>query len=95
MPGQPPEISFFFFHFIKHIFPGIKRTIKCIIEKNNFIPLYSMKRMGIFIFYDEAGIVDEYIEVLLSSMQDILERLVVIVNGNVRDEGYILCPCIR
>lgn len=48
-----------------------------------------MKRMGIFIFYDEAGIVDEYIEVLLSSMQDILERLVVIVNGNVWDEGYI------
>ena len=40
-----------------------------------------MKRMGIFIFYDEAGIVDEYIEVLLSSMQDILERLVVIVNA--------------
>lgn len=47
-----------------------------------------MKRMGIFIFYDEAGIVDKYIEVLLSSMQDILDRLIVIVNGSVRDEGY-------
>ncbi len=47
-----------------------------------------MKRMGVFIFYDEAGIVDKYIEVLLSSMQGILDRLTVIVNGSVRDEGY-------
>lgn len=49
---------------------------------------YTMKRMGIFIFYDEAGIVDKYIEVLLSSMQDILNRLLVIVNGSVQNEGY-------
>lgn len=47
-----------------------------------------MKRMGIFIFYDKAGIVDEYVEVLLSSMQDVLNHMVVIVNGSVCEEGY-------
>lgn len=47
-----------------------------------------MKRMGIFIFYDKAGIVDEYIEILLSSMQDVLDCLIIIINRSVRNEGY-------
>lgn len=47
-----------------------------------------MKRMGIFIFYDKAGKVDTYVEVLLESILRILERLVIIVNGNIEKKGF-------
>lgn len=47
-----------------------------------------MRRIGIFVFYDALGCVDDYVGVLLASMQKILEELVVIANGRVEDEGY-------
>lgn len=47
-----------------------------------------MNRMGIFIFYDGQGIVDKYIEVLLSSMQEILQKLIIVINGSVQNEEY-------
>ena len=48
----------------------------------------SIKRMGIFIFYDEQGIADDYIDILLNSIGSMLCRLVIIVNGKVREAGY-------
>lgn len=47
-----------------------------------------MKRMGIFIFYDASGLVDRYVEVLLRSMQEVLHKLVIIINGNIKKEEY-------
>ena len=47
-----------------------------------------MKRMGIFVFYDSQGCVDDYIEVLLHSLRDILQKIIIVVNGKVDNTGY-------
>ena len=39
-----------------------------------------MKRLGIFVFYDKAGIVDGYVTYLLSQMKSVLCRLIVVSN---------------
>lgn len=41
------------------------------------------KRLGIFVFYDENGIVDNYIWSLLEAMRDVLTELIVAINGKV------------
>ena len=41
-----------------------------------------MKRIGIFVFYDKAGIADKYIFFLLENMMNVLDDLIIIVNGN-------------
>lgn len=45
-----------------------------------------MKRCGIFVFYNEDGIVGSYVEILLKSMKEILEELIIVVNGMVRED---------
>lgn len=40
-----------------------------------------MKRIGIFVFYDKAGIADDYIFFLLENMMNILDDLIIVVNG--------------
>ena len=47
-----------------------------------------MNRIGIFIFYDSNGQADTYIEILLSAMQEILQKLVIIVNGKINSKDY-------
>ena len=46
-----------------------------------------MKRLGIFCFYDKEGIVDSYIEYLLNELMTVLDKLIVVVNGQVNEEG--------
>ena len=46
-----------------------------------------MKRLGIFCFYDKEGIVDTYIEYLLSELMTVLDRLIIVVNGQVNEDG--------
>lgn len=46
------------------------------------------RRIGIFVLYDEMGIVDEYVEVLLKSLMNVPQELVVIVNGDITENGY-------
>lgn len=46
-----------------------------------------MKRLGIFCFYDKEGIVDSYVEYLLSELMTVLDRLIVVVNGQVSEDG--------
>lgn len=48
----------------------------------------NVNRMGVFIFYDASGIVDRYVDVLLDSMRTVLRKLVIIVNGGIRDKEY-------
>jgi len=48
-----------------------------------------MKRLGIFVFYDDAGVVDRYVERLLEGILLELEKLVIIVNGNITQESKI------
>ena len=45
------------------------------------------KRLGIFVFYDRDGIVDEYVLGLLEDLSGHLSRLVVVCNGNVEQSG--------
>lgn len=42
------------------------------------------KRLGLFCFWDEEGIVDKYVEYLLQELKENLTKLVVIVNGNIK-----------
>ncbi len=42
-----------------------------------------MKRLGVFLFFDKEGIADRYVEYLLNSFDGILNKLVIVVNGDV------------
>lgn len=46
-----------------------------------------MKRLGIFVFYDKDGIVDDYVVYLLKNMKDHLDNLLIVCNGTLTDEG--------
>lgn len=46
-----------------------------------------MKRIGIFFMYDRDGIVDDYIPVMLRDLKKSIERIVVVINGKLTDEG--------
>lgn len=48
----------------------------------------NVKRIGIFAFYDESGYVDEYVEVLLNSIQNLIQRLVIVVSGKIEEKSY-------
>ena len=47
----------------------------------------SMKRLGIFVFFDKQGVVDRYIDTYLNSLAPFLEKVICIVNGTVNDAG--------
>lgn len=51
-----------------------------------------MRRLGIFVFYDQFGIVDKYVEVLLSGILSELNKLYIIINGNITNESE---QCLR
>lgn len=53
-----------------------------ILDKNN------AKRLGIFFFYDAQGIVDRYIDYFLNEYEKCFQKLVVVCNGKLTDEGY-------
>lgn len=42
-----------------------------------------MRRYGIFVFFNEHGKVPQYVEVLLKSIQEVLDKLVIVVNGKI------------
>lgn len=46
-----------------------------------------MKRLGIFCFYDKAGVVDSYVEYLLSELMTVLDKLIIVANGEVNEGG--------
>lgn len=46
-----------------------------------------MKRLGIFVFYDKEGIVDNYVLYLLESLKEHLTNLIIVCNGNVTASG--------
>lgn len=46
-----------------------------------------MKRLGIFVFYDKDGIVDNYIDYLLEDLSKSLSDLIIVVNGILNDNG--------
>ena len=48
---------------------------------------YDINRCAIFVFYDKDGIVDKYITELLKGMKKEVNRLIVVCNGEVCDEG--------
>lgn len=59
------------------------------------------KRMGIFVMYDRNGQMDRYIDFLLSSMQNLFHKLVIVVNGYIQEEElsrlkkYTQCLFVR
>jgi lipopolysaccharide biosynthesis protein len=44
-------------------------------------------RLGIFFFYDEDGIVDDYVTTLLAGFTPFFSELTIVVNGKLTDEG--------
>ncbi|WP_145152821.1 rhamnan synthesis F family protein [Paenibacillus xylanexedens] len=49
-----------------------------------------MKRLGIFVFYDKYGTVDEYVEYLIAELKKVLNELIIVVNGEVDKEGELI-----
>ena len=49
--------------------------------------IYKVKRLGIFVFYDTSGIVDAYVQELLQSLLQELDKLVIAVNGRITDDS--------
>jgi len=45
------------------------------------------KRLGIFAFYNENGIVEDYIPFLLNSIKAVLHQLIVVINGPIQLQG--------
>lgn len=45
------------------------------------------RRLGIFVMYDSEGIVDDYVLYLLKGMSNQLERLIIVCNGFINQEG--------
>lgn len=45
-----------------------------------------MKRLGVFVFYDKNGIVDNYVTYLLSQMSKVLDRLVIVSNCHLQKD---------
>ena len=41
-----------------------------------------MKRLGIFVFYDEDGIVDRYVQYYLEQMSFVLDRIIIVSNSD-------------
>ena len=46
-----------------------------------------MKRLGVFVFYDPQGIVDDYVLYLLREMRSVCTELITVCNGKLTDEG--------
>lgn len=45
------------------------------------------KRLGVFVFYDKDGIVDDYVIYLLNDLKENLDRLVIVCNGALTPDG--------
>ncbi len=45
-----------------------------------------MRRCGIFVFFNEKGFVGNYVEELLKKIEEIVEKLIIIVNGEIRND---------
>lgn len=50
---------------------------------------YTMKRCGVFVFFNEQGIVEAYVEMLLKSMEEVLDKLFIIINGKITNDEKI------
>lgn len=44
-----------------------------------------MKRLGIFCFYDKEGKVDTYVDCLLDELRTVLDKLIIVVNGQINE----------
>lgn len=53
-----------------------------------------MKRAGIYFFYDKDGIVDSYVPYFINGLHEVVDYIVVVVNGKLNAEGRkILSEC--
>ncbi len=50
-------------------------------------PTANVKRLGIYFFYDEDGIVDEYVIYYLKALREVCSEICVVVNGNLTEES--------
>lgn len=46
-----------------------------------------MKRLGIYFFFDKQGIVDRYVDYVLQDFHQHVEKLIVVCNGELNEEG--------
>ena len=44
-----------------------------------------IKRLGIFVFYDKDGIVDDYVLFMLNSLKDATEDIIIVSNSKISD----------
>ena len=46
-----------------------------------------MKRLGIYVFYEANGVVDDGVEYLLEAMKHLFHKMIFVVNGAINEEG--------
>ena len=46
-----------------------------------------IKRCAIYFFYDSYGVVDDYVHTMLSALDPLVDRLVVVCNGSLNEAG--------
>lgn len=49
--------------------------------------LETVKRAGVFVFYDRDGIVDDYVQYMLRDLLNCVEKLIIVCNGKLTIEG--------
>ena len=47
----------------------------------------NIHRLGIYFFYDKNGIVDRFVSYLLADLRKSLDRLIVVCNGSLNENG--------
>lgn len=47
----------------------------------------SLKRVGVYLFFDERGVVDDYVVYMLSALREHTDRVIVVCNGAPNEEG--------
>ena len=47
-----------------------------------------LRRLGVFVFYDPQGVVDDYVVFLLASMRKVCTEIVTVCNGFLTEEGH-------
>lgn len=53
-----------------------------------------MRRLGIYVFFDEEGIVDRYVICFLKAVKPLMDHLVVVCNGVISDAGMMVLRTI-
>ena len=57
------------------------------VERKSAVIKKKARRLAIYFFYDGAGVVDDYVPYFLNALKEHVQRLVIVCNGRVNEDG--------